>query len=145
VAYVFGVTEIDCLADVEAEAVGRHESRGEFAGVEADVYGGINAVEEVEHKHLAVILGHGHVGVFRLDEVNADDARVLRRDLKGEKGLGEDLLRRKCAEDLVEETYLHRAGGAGAGLAAVFNFVACVEGIVHLFAINGDFVAEASG
>jgi hypothetical protein len=92
---------------------------------------------------LPVILGHGHVGVFGLDKVEADDARVLRGDLKGEKSLGEYLLRRRCAEDLVEETDLYGAGGAGVGLAAVFILIACVEGVIQLFAIDGGFVAEA--
>src|SRR3981189_1719021 len=141
----FGVTEIDCLTDVEAEAVGGYEAGSEFTGVKTDVHCGINAVEIVEHQHMPVILGQGQVGVFGLNEVEADDAGVLRRDLKGEKSLGEDLLRRKCSKDLVEETYVHRSGDASAGLAAVFNLVACVEGVVQLFAIDGDFVAEASG
>ena len=114
-ADAFGVAEIDGFADVEAEAVGRDEAGGEFAGVEADVDRGIDAVEIVEHEHLAVVLGHGHVGVFGLDEVEADDAGVLRGDFKGEEGLGEDLLRREGAEDLVEEADFDGAGGRALG------------------------------
>ena len=44
--------------------------------MQGDVDFGIDAVEIVEHEHLAVVLGHGEVGVFGLDEVEADDARV---------------------------------------------------------------------
>ena len=144
-ADAFGVAEIDCFADVEAEAVG-----GTRPGASSPAWRlmwtcGIDAVEIVEHEHLPVVLGHGHVGVFGLDEVDADDAGILRGDLEGEKGLGEDLLRRKCAKDLVEEADLYGAGGPGAGLAAVFNFVAGVEGVVEFLAIDGDFVAEAGG
>jgi len=117
-ADAFGVAEIDCLAYVETEAVGGHEARSEFAGVEADVHGGIDAVEVIKHQHLAVILGHGDVAVFRHDEVEADDAGILRGDLKGEKSLSEDLLRREATEDLIEETYLYGASCSGVRLAS---------------------------
>ena len=76
VADAFGVAEVDGLADVEAEAGGRDEAGSEFAGVERDVDAGVDAVEVVEHEHLAVVLGHGHVGVFGLDEVDADDVGI---------------------------------------------------------------------
>ena len=74
VADALGVAELDGLADVEAEAVGRDEAGSEFAGVERDVHLRIDAVEVVEHQHLAVVLGHGEVAVFGLNEVDADDA-----------------------------------------------------------------------
>ena len=72
VADAFGVAEVDGFADVEAETGGRDKAGGQLASVERDVDVGIDAVEEVEHEHLAVILGHGHVGVFGLDEVDAE-------------------------------------------------------------------------
>jgi hypothetical protein len=99
VADALGVAEVDGLADVEAEALGRDEAWGEFAGVEADVDGGIDGVQVVEHLHLAVVLAHGEVAVFGLDEVDADDVGILGCDFKAEQGLGEDLLRREGAED----------------------------------------------
>jgi hypothetical protein len=145
VADAFGVTEIDSLADVKAEPVGRDEARGKFAGMERDVDRGVDAVEIVEHEHLAVVLGHGHVSIFRLHEVEADDAWILRCDFKGEESLGEDLLWREGAEDLIKEADFNRAGGSSIGLATVFDLVAGFESVVEFFAIEGYFVAEAVG
>src|SRR5271168_3200149 len=108
---------------MEAETVRGDKTRGEFASMEADVDGRVDAVQVVEHKHLPVVLGHGHVGVLRLHEVEADDARVLRGDLEGEESLGKDLLRRERTKDLIEEADLYRAGGPGIWLATVFDFV----------------------
>ncbi len=141
----FGVAEIDGFANVEAEAIWRDEAGREFASVETDVDRGIDAMEVVEHEHLPVVLGHGQVAVFRHDEVDANDTRILRGDLEAEERLGEDLLRRKSAKDLVEETNLYRTSGPGAGLATVFNLVAGVERVVEFLAIDGDFVAKAGG
>ena len=52
-------------------------------------------------------------------------------------------MRGKGAENLIEKANLDGAGRSGAGLAAVFDAIASVEGIVQFFAIDGDFVAEA--
>ena len=102
-ADALGVAEVDGLVDVEGKACGRDEAGSEFAGVEGDVDAGVDAVEVVEHEHLAVVLGHGHVGVFGLDEVDADYVGIGRGQLEVEEGLGEDLLRGEGAEDLAEE------------------------------------------
>jgi hypothetical protein len=142
-ADAFGMAKINSLADVEAEAFGWNESGSEFAGVKADVDLGINTMQIVEHEHLTVVLGHGHVGVFGHDEVEPDDVWIGRGYFKSEKGLGEDLLWRKAAENLVEKANLDRTRSSGAGLATVFNLVARVEGIVQLFAIDGGLVAQA--
>ncbi len=58
-ADAFGVSEIDCLPDVEAKAIGRDEAKGELASVERYVDVWINAVKIVEHQHLAMVFGHG--------------------------------------------------------------------------------------
>ena len=123
----FRMAEINGFSDVEAKTIGRDEARGDLAGVKRDVNLGVNTVKVVEHKHLAVVLGHGQVGVFGLHEVEADDVGVGGRYLEGEERLGKDLLGREGAEDLVDVTYLDRAGGRGGGLAAVFDAVAGVQ------------------
>jgi hypothetical protein len=145
VADAFGVAEIDGFADVEAKAVGRNEARSEFAGVEADVDFGIDAVEVVEHEHLAVIFGHGHVGIFGLNEVDAYDTRIDGGYFEGLEGLSEDPLRRESAENLIEEADFDGAGGSCGGLSAVFDLVASVESIVEFLAIDGNLIAEACG
>ena len=63
-ADALGVAEVDGFADVEAEAFGRDEAGGEFAGVERDVDLGVDAVEVVEHLHLEVVVLHGDAAVF---------------------------------------------------------------------------------
>ena len=70
------------------EAVGWDEAGGEFAGVEAMWTFGIDAVEVVEHEHLAVVLGHGQVGVFGLHEVDADDGVGPARRARSRGGSG---------------------------------------------------------
>ena len=54
------------------------------------------------------------------------------------------MLRGEGAENLIEEADLDGAGGAGAGLAAVFDACRGVEGVVELLAVDGDVVAEAA-
>ena len=146
VADAFGVAEIDGLADVEAEAGGRDQTRGEFAGVERDVDLGVYGVEVVEHEHLAVILAHGRVSIFWLDEIDADYiVRVRGSDFKTEEGLGEDLLRWEGAKDLIEDADLDGTGGCSGGGVAVLQFTAACEVAIKLGAIDGDFIAEAGG
>ena len=102
---------------------------------------GVDAVQVIEHEHLTVVLGHGHVGVFGLNEVDADDTGILRGDFEAEERLGEDLLRRKGAENLVEEADFDGAGACSASLAAVFDLVARGKGIIEFLAIDGDLIA----
>ncbi|MDX6459812.1 MAG: hypothetical protein QOE55_3509 [Acidobacteriaceae bacterium] len=144
-ADALGVAQVDGFADVEAKAIWRDEAGGEFARVERDVDLGVDGVEVVEHEHLAVVLGHGHVGVFGLDVVDADYVGVYRGKFEVEDGLGEDLLGREGAEDLGEEADLDGAGGGGGGLATVLELVAAREGVVQLFAGIGEVGAEFGG
>ena len=146
----FGVAEIDGLADVEAEAGGRDEAGRKLSRVKRDVNLWVDAVEVVEHAHLARVLAHGEEVVFRLDEVETDDDRVRCRclgsgDLKGEQGLGEDELGLMGTEHLVEEADLDRAGWRGVRLSAVLDGVARSKGVGEVLAIGRDVVAEAVG
>jgi len=145
VADAFGVAEVDGFADVEEEAIGSDEAGSDFAGVEGDVDFGVDGVEVVEHEHLAVVLGHGHVGVFGLDEVDSDYVGRCGRKFKVEEGLGEDLLGREGAEDLGEEADLDGTAEGGVRLAAVLDLVAGGEGVGEFLAGGFDFVAEAAG
>ena len=54
----------------------------------------VDRMQVVKHEHLAVILAHGDVSVFGLNEVEADYIWIAGGDLKREKCLCEDLLRR---------------------------------------------------
>ena len=64
-------------------------------------------------------------------------------DLESEQGLGEDLLGREGAQDLVEESDGDRAGGQRGGSAAMLECVARGEGIGELFAVESDVVADS--
>ena len=144
-ADAFSVSEIDGLANVEAKAIGWNETRSKFAGVEADMDFGIHAVQVVEHEHLPMVFGHGDVAIFRHDEVETDDARILRCHFEGEEGLSEDLLRRKAAKNLIEETDFDGACHSGAGLTAVFNAIARVELVIEFLALDSGLVANPGG
>lgn len=140
----FGVTEFNGFADMEAESFGWDETGSELASVEGDLDARIDAVKIVEHPHLAVVFGHGVEGVFGLNKVDADDVGILRCELKSEERLREDLLRTKRAEYLIEKTNLDRAGRRSVGLTAVLDVVAEFEGVIELFAVDGNFVAKAT-
>jgi hypothetical protein len=142
VADAFGVTEINGFANVETESVGRDEAGSEFASVKADVDLRVDAVEVIQHEHLAVIFGHGQVAVFGHDEVEAENARIDRGDFEGQEGLGEDLLRREASENLIKEPYLDGAGFDGVGSATVFDEFAGSESLIQLVAILGDIVLK---
>jgi hypothetical protein len=145
VADTLGMAEVDGFADMEAEAFGRHHAGGKLAGVKRDADVGVNGVEVVEHLHLEVVVLHGDAVVFGLDEVDADEVGVGGGDFKAEEGLGEDLLERKGSEDLIEEVDFDGAAGSGGGSIAVLEVVADGFGFGDVFAIVGDFIAEASG
>src|SRR5271154_2874325 len=115
------MAEINGLADVEAKAIGSDEAWGDLACVKRDVDLRVDAVKIVEHKHLAVVLGHGQVGVFGLHEVEADDARVYRSDFERKQSLCEDMLRGEGAENLVEKANFDGTGSSSTGLTAVFD------------------------
>jgi hypothetical protein len=55
----FGVAEVNGFSDVEPKTIGRDEAWGYLASVKRDVNLRVDAVKVVEHKHLAVVLGHG--------------------------------------------------------------------------------------
>jgi len=126
VADAQGVADFDGLADVEAEAFRRDEAGGEFAGVEADVDLGVEGVEVVEHLHLEGVVAHGDESVFRHDEVDADPGVVVGvhgglDGLEAEEGLGENLLGRETAEDLIDVANFNLAGWGGLGGCAVLD------------------------
>jgi hypothetical protein len=138
----FGVAEINGLTDVKTKTIGGDKARGDLTRVKGDVNLWVDTVKVVEHKHLAVILGHGQVGIFGLHEINTDDARVYRSDLKGKQSLCEDMLRGKGSKDLIEKTDFDGTGRSSTGLAAVLDAVASVKGIVQLLAIHSDLVSK---
>ena len=75
-------------------------------------------MQVIQHPHLQGIVAHGDESILRLHEVDADEARFLaghaRLDgLKAQQRLGEDLLRRRAAQNLVDVPNLHLAGGRG--------------------------------
>src|SRR3984885_8817241 len=96
VADALRMAEIDCLTNMKTQTSRWDEARGNLSGVQADMNRRIDTVQVVQHKHLAVVFGHRHVSVLRLDEVETYDARILRGDLKCQQRLSEDLLWRKC-------------------------------------------------
>jgi hypothetical protein len=77
VADALGVSQLDRLADVEAQALGRDQAGSQLAGVQADVDLGINGVEIVEHPHLQRVVAHGNEAVLGLHEVDADEAGLM--------------------------------------------------------------------
>ncbi len=141
----FRVAEIDRLTDMEAQPRRRNQAKREFTGMQADMHARVDAVQVVEHKHLAVILAHGEIGVLGLNEVEPDHVRIGGGDLKGQQRLREDLLRRKGAQYLVEDAHLDRAGGCGARIATVLDAFTIGEVPVDLFTIGYDFVAQPGG
>ena len=150
VADALGVTKLNSLADVKAKTGRRDEAGSDFACVQGDMHARIDAMQIIEHEHLTVVFGHGEIAVFGHDEVDPDDGGMsgveLRLDgLEAEKGLREDLLGRKAAEDLIEKTDVDLAGRGGRGRSTVFYAVASLKGIGELLAIGSDDVAETFG
>ena len=148
VADALGVAELDGLADVEAKAFGRDKAGSEFAGVEADGDARIDGVEVVEHLHVEGVVAHGDEAVFGHDEVDADEAGFvgvegLLDGFEAEEGLGEDLLGRKAAKDLVDVTDFDLAGAEVLWGSAVLDLAALVFSGADFVAAGGDFVAEA--
>src|SRR5580704_14688610 len=85
----------------------------------------INRVKIVEHFHLLFEIGHGFAAVFGHDEVDADDALGIGGNgFESEKRLREDLLIRKTAKNLVDESLRDVASGLRVGLPAVSELVA---------------------
>ena len=146
VADALRVTEVDGLANMEAQARRRHHARRKFTRVQRDVDLRINRVQVVEHLHLQVVVAHGDVAVLRHHEVDADDVGIGARDLEAEQRLREDLLRRKAAEHLIEEVNLDVAGRRGVVRPiAVLDAVADVERMRQLATIDRNLIAQTGG
>ena len=62
---------------------------------------GIDAVQIVEHLHVQVEIVHGHIPVFRHDQIEADEARVGSGKFEAKQDLREDLFFGKAAQDLI--------------------------------------------
>jgi len=143
-----GVAEFDGLADVEAEALGRDLAGSEFAGVKADVDLRVKGVEIADHLHVQGIVAHGDEVVLWLDEVDADESRLvgvngLLDGFEAEEGLGEDLLGREGAEDLVDVADFDLAGGCGLRGSAVLDLAALGFGVTDVRSVGGNFVEDA--
>src|SRR5262249_21422156 len=101
-ANAFGVTALDGCADVEGQSVGRNQADGQLTGMQRDVNLGINAVQLVEHPHVQIEVAHGHVPVFRHDEVEPHETWVRGREFEAEDNLREYGLLREAAENLIK-------------------------------------------
>jgi len=126
VTNALGVTELDGLANVEAETFRRYEAEGQFTRVQRDVDLGVDRVQILDHLHVQGVIAHGDKAVFGLDEVDAYPGRLMRVDagldgLKAEQRLREDPLWRMFAEDLVDVADLNPAGRRGLRGFAVFD------------------------
>ena len=135
--------------DVEAEALGRDQAGRQLSGVQADVHPRINGVEIVEHPHLQRVVAHGNEAVLGLNEIDADEAGLMRvhRCLDGfeaQQGLGENPLGSAAAQNLVDIANLDLAGGCGLWGCAVFYLAAQGFDVANLFPAGGDFIAQAA-
>ena len=93
-----GVRLLDRQPDMAAETLGRHQAWRQFAGMQADVHPRIEAMQEADHAHVLLVVGHRDGAVFGHHEVDAHDARISGGHLKAEQRLREDLLLRKSAQ-----------------------------------------------
>ena len=143
-ADALGVAALDRIANVVGEILGLHQSRRKFAGMQADVHLGIDAVQIIEHGHVLVEIVDGDVPVFGHDQVQSDKARIGRGEFEAEHDLREDRFARQSAQHLIEIADGDVASGFGVGGAA-FQFGAGV-GIVFrqsLAGSSGDFFQAA--
>jgi len=69
VADALGVAQLDGLADVEAQPIGRRQARRQLAGVQADVHLRVDGVQVVEHLHLQGIVAHGDEAVLGMTKL----------------------------------------------------------------------------
>ena len=103
------------------EILGLDQSHGEFAGMQADVHLGIDAVQVIEHRHVLVEIVNGNVPVFGHDEIQADEMRIGRGEFEAEDDLREDGFVRQSAQHLIKITDGDVASRFGIGRAA-FQF-----------------------
>ena len=147
-ADALGVAELDGLADVEAQAFGRDEAGSELAGMQADVHLWVDGVEVIEHLHLEGVVAHGDKAVFGLDEVDADEARLVGVHgwpgwFQSQEGFGRRPARGEAAQNLVDVANFDLAGGRGLRGFAVLDLAALGFGGADVFAVGGYFAAEA--
>ena len=121
VADALGVAALDRGANVEREILGLHQSQGKFAGVQADVHLGINAVQVIEHGHVLVEVVNGNVPVLGHDQIQSHEARIGRREFEAEHDLREDGFVGQAAQHLIKIADGDVASGFGVGRTA-FEF-----------------------
>ena len=71
---------------------------------------GIELSQEADHAHMLRIVDHGGVIIFGRYEIYRHHARIGRRNLKPEQGLGKDELLRCVSEHFIDVPNLHFAG-----------------------------------
>ncbi len=126
VADALGVAGIDGAAHVVGVGVGvgrRQELRRELTGVERDVERAllghrVLGVQEVEHRHVQVVVPQRGGVVFRRREVHRHDLPGLGRHFVGAHQLAEDGVVGARARDLGHEAHAHLAAGRRARAVA---------------------------
>ena len=73
---------------------------------------GINGVQIVEHRHVLVEVMEGHVPILRHHQIQANKARMGRRQLESQENLREHNLVRQPPQYLIEITHGDAASGS---------------------------------
>ena len=131
--------------DVKGKALGRHHARFEFAGVQADVDFRIKRMQGIDHLHVQTIVGHAHVAVLRLHQVNTYDTRINRSQFKAEQDLGKDDFFRQAAQYLIDEAYLYGARRCCRRLTAALLCASRSLDAIEVRAYGWNGVAKALG
>src|ERR1035438_1441034 len=105
-------------------------------------------MEVVEHLHLQRVVVHGNEAVLGLDKVDADEARLMGvhcclNSFEAQQRLGEDLLGRVAAQNLVNVADLHLAGSSGLWCSAMLKLAALRFSTSDNVAIGCHFGAQA--
>src|ERR1700722_20403636 len=109
----------DGKTNVAAQTFGGNHSGSKLSSVQANVYPWVEGVQESNHTHVQIVIGHGNVGVFRLYKINANEAGISGGHLEAQQCLGENDFPGSGAQNLIQITDLNLAGGNGIDSATV--------------------------
>ena len=146
-ADALSVAELDRLADVEAQALRRHETRRELARVQRDMHAGIDGVQVADHFHVQRVIAHGDEIIFGPHQVDAHPGVVLRvharlHRLEREQRLRKHLLRGKVPQNRPEIPDLDLARGSGLCGSAMFQLPASGFGLERRISAGSHLVAQ---
>src|SRR5579864_6219677 len=87
---------------MKAQSLRWNQPWRQLAGMQANMHFWIKFMQIAQNLHVKIEVAHGHIPVFRHDQVKSHNPRIAGRKLETGENLCKHLLRRKASQDLIQ-------------------------------------------